>query len=196
MRVAESDRCARGLCSVIQSRLRTLRRSCRGCAVWAGAGDLHRVSDIDKAMRLASFGGPAFDLWSFDLDGSAAMAADQVVMVVVAGASPVAGFAVVASDGVELTGVGERSYLVVDGGQGDVLALSLELGVKFLSGAETVGGFQHGCQGALLPRRALLGRATPPIVSVGRAYHRSGTRGSQWSSQWASWEAWRCPSWR
>lgn len=112
-----------------------------GCAVWAGAGDLYRVSDVDKAMLLARFGGPAFDLWSFDFDGGAAVAADEVVVVVVAGASPVAGFAVVASYGVEVTGVGERSDLVVDGGQGDVLALGLELGVKFLSGAETVGGF-------------------------------------------------------
>jgi hypothetical protein len=140
VRVVESDRCARGLCSVIQLRLRILRGLWGGCAVWAGAGDLYCVSDIDKAMLLASLGGPAFDLWSFDLDGGAAVAADEVVVVVVAGASTVADFAVVASYGVELTGVGERSYLVVDGGQGDVLALGLELGVKFLSGAETVGG--------------------------------------------------------
>ena len=99
------------------------------------------MSDIDKAMRLAGFGGPTFDLWSFDLDGSAALAADEVVVVIIAGASSVADFAVVASDGVELTSVSERSYLVVDGGQGDVLAFGLELGVKFLSGAEPVGGF-------------------------------------------------------
>jgi hypothetical protein len=112
-----------------------------GRAVWAGAGDLDGVGDVDEAVLDAGFGGPAFDLWSFDFDGGAAVAADQVVVVLVAGAAAVAGFAVVASEGVDLAGVGEGSELVVDGGEGDVLALGLKLGVKFLRGAETVGGF-------------------------------------------------------
>ena len=99
------------------------------------------MGDVDKAVFLASFGGPAFDLWSFDFDGGTAVAAYQVVVVFVTGAAAVAGFAVIASQCVELAGVGERSQLVVDGGEGDVLALGLELGVKFLSGAETVGAF-------------------------------------------------------
>ncbi len=110
-------------------------------AVWAGADDLDGMGDVEKAVLLARLGRPAFDLWSFDFDDGAAVAADKVVVVLVAGAAAVAGFAVVTSKGVELAGVHERSDLVVDGGEGDVLALGLELGAKFLSGAETVGGF-------------------------------------------------------
>jgi hypothetical protein len=74
-----------------------------------------------------------------------------VVVVLTAGAASVTSFAVVASQGVELAGVGERSHLVVHGGKGDVLTLSLELGVKLLSGSEPVGSIQDGGQGALLP---------------------------------------------
>ena len=51
------------------------------CAVWAGADDLDGMGDVEKAVLLARLGGPAFDLWSFDFDGSAAVATDQVVMV-------------------------------------------------------------------------------------------------------------------
>ena len=68
-----------------------------GCAVWAGADDLDGVGDVEKAVLLASPGGPAFDFWSFDFDGVAAVAADKVVVVVIAGAATVASFAVVAS---------------------------------------------------------------------------------------------------
>ena len=93
-----------------------------------------------KPCSLPSFRGPAFDFWSFDFDRGAAVAADEVVVVLAAGAAPVAGFAIVTSQGVELAGVGERSDLVVDGGEGDVLTLGLELGVKLLSRAEPVGG--------------------------------------------------------
>ena len=84
-------------------------------------------------MFLASFGGPAFDLWSFDFNGAATVAADKVVVVLASGAAAVARFAVVASQGVEFTHVGERSDLVVDGGESDVLASGLELSVKLLS---------------------------------------------------------------
>jgi hypothetical protein len=127
---------------------------------------------------LASSGGPAFDFWSFDFDGAAAATADQVVVVVAARAAAVASFAVVAAEGVELAGIGEHSDLVVDGGEGDVLALGLQLGVKLLSRAEAVGAFQDGGKGALLPRRALLRRPTRLTVSVGADHHDVSTEGS------------------
>jgi hypothetical protein len=149
-------------------------------AVWAGAGDLDGVCDVGEAVLLANFGGPAFDLWSFDFDGGAAMAADEVVVVLVAGASAVAGFAVVASQGVELAGVSERSDLVVDSGQGDVLAQGSEFGVEFLGGAERVGAFQDGGEGALLPGGALLGRPWRLTTSVG------GHGCSSWECRMAS----------
>ena len=122
-------------------------------------------------MLLASLGGPAFDLWSFDFHGGAADAADKVVVMVGTRAAAVTGFSVIASQGVELPGVGECADLVVDGGERDVLALGLELGVQFLSRAETIGGFQDGGKGAFLARRALLGRPTRQTVSVGGDHH-------------------------
>ena len=120
------------------------KRLCRlaeGCAVSARAGDLDGMGDVEKTVLLASPGGPAFHFWSLDFDGAAAVATDKVVMVVARGAATVASFAVVASEGIELADVGKCSDLVVDGGEGDVLALGLELGMKLLGGAEPVGGF-------------------------------------------------------
>ena len=98
------------------------------------------MGDVEKSVVFTCSGRPAFDFWSFDFNGSAAVAADEVVVVLLAGAATVASFAVVASEGVDLAGVGESAYLVVDGGKCDVLALGLELGVKLLSGAEPVRG--------------------------------------------------------
>lgn len=68
-----------------------------GCAISAGADDLDGVGDVEKAVLLGCPRGPAFDFWSFDFDGSAAVAADKVVMVVICGAATVASFAVIAS---------------------------------------------------------------------------------------------------
>ena len=68
-----------------------------GCAIWAGANDLDGVGDLEKAVPLACPGGPAFDFWSFDFDGSTAVPTDEVVMVVTGGAATVASFAVIAS---------------------------------------------------------------------------------------------------
>lgn len=90
------------------------------------------MGDVCKAKCRASLCGPAFDLGPFHLDGVAALPADEVMMVLVAGATAVAGLAVVAAQRVELTGVGQGAYLVVDGGKRDVLALCLELGVELL----------------------------------------------------------------
>jgi hypothetical protein len=129
------------------------------------------VGDVEKAVLLGDPGGPAFDLWPFDFDGAAAVAADKVMVVVAGGAAPVASFAVVAAERVELAGVGEGAHLVIDGGERDVLALGLELGMKLLSRAEAVGGFSESGDRALLPGRALLGRPTRQAIRVGSDHH-------------------------
>ena len=109
------------------------------------------MGNVDKAVLLARPGRPSFHHRTFNFDGATAVAADEVVVVFAAGAAAVTSLAVIASKGVELAGVGQGSHLVVDGSEGDVLPLGLELGVKFLGRAEPVGSFQNGGQGALLP---------------------------------------------
>ena len=73
------------------------KRLAGACAIRAGADDLDGVGDVEKAVLLASLGGPAFDLWSFDFDRGAADAADKMVVVVGTRAAAVTGFSVVAS---------------------------------------------------------------------------------------------------
>jgi hypothetical protein len=68
-----------------------------GRATWAGPDDLYGVGYIDKVVVPSRLGGPALDLWSFDFNCNAAVTADQVVMMVNAGAASVSGFAIVAS---------------------------------------------------------------------------------------------------
>ena len=89
-------------------------------------------------------GRPAFDLWSLDLDGPPAVPAYQVVVVVLGIAAAVASLAVVTSEGVDVTGVGQEP--VVDSREPDVLAPGAQLGEELLGGAEPVGGFQNGGQ--------------------------------------------------
>jgi hypothetical protein len=55
------------------------------------------VGDVEKAVLPGSPRGPAFHFWSFNFDGSAAVPADKVVMVVTRGAATVASFAVIAA---------------------------------------------------------------------------------------------------
>ncbi len=132
-----------------------------------GPEDFEGVGDVDETVTVAGSGGPAFDFGPFDLDGAAALAAYEVVMVFVAGAATVARFAVVASEGVNLARFGQGPHLVVDGGKGDVVALGLEFGVEVLRGAEAVRGVQYGGEGAFLPRGTLLGRATGQTIRTG-----------------------------
>jgi hypothetical protein len=96
------------------------------------------VGDLDEAVFVAGSGGPPFDFGSFDFDCAATLAAHEVVVVFVAGTASVAGFAVRAAQGVEIACFGQGPQLVVDGGEGDVLALGLELGVEVLGGPESV----------------------------------------------------------
>ena len=110
------------------------------------------MGHVGEAVFGTRLGGPALDLRSFDFDSTAAVATDKMVVVVLAGAAAVTDFAVVAPQDVELTSFGEGPNLVVDGGEGDVLALGLQFAVQLLGGSEPVGGFQDGGQGPLLPR--------------------------------------------
>src|ERR1700679_1156952 len=68
------------------------RGSAEGSAFWAGPGDLDRMGDVEKTVLLARRSGPAFDFWSFDLDGAAAESTDQVVVMVATGAAAGEGF--------------------------------------------------------------------------------------------------------
>jgi hypothetical protein len=101
-------------------------------------------------------GGPPLDFGALDFNRSSTVPADEVVMVVIPGAATVSGFAIVASESIELASFGEDAELVVDGGQGDVLALGLQLGVQVLGGTESVGGVQDGSECTLLSGRAFL----------------------------------------
>jgi hypothetical protein len=109
-------------------------------AIRAGPRDLHGVGDIDEAVRLSRLCGPALYLRAFHLDCKPAVPADQMVVMAIAIAPAIASFAVVAAQGVELPGVGERTDLVVDRRQCDVLALGEQLGVEFLRGTESMTG--------------------------------------------------------
>src|SRR5262245_62056384 len=98
----------------------------RGGAVGAGAENFDGVGDVDEAVFAARSGGPAFDSKSFHLDGGAAPAAYQVVVVFVGSAAAVADLAVLTSQGIKLAGFGEGPHLVVHSGEGDVFAVGLE----------------------------------------------------------------------
>jgi hypothetical protein len=54
------------------------------------------VGHVGETVLPADLGGPALDLWSLDLESGAAVAAHEVMVVVVAPASAVAGLAFVA----------------------------------------------------------------------------------------------------
>jgi hypothetical protein len=63
------------------------------------------VTDVDEAVLCGDAIRPSLDSWPFDFDRTAAVAADQMVMMSGA-AAPVDGFAINAAQHVDLTGVG------------------------------------------------------------------------------------------
>ncbi len=93
------------------------RRAVRACAE-----DLHRVRHVDVAVLRGDGLGPLFHGGALDLDGLAADAAHQVVVVVAAGAAAVDGLAVGGAQDVDLARVGEGLEGAVDGGQADRVA--------------------------------------------------------------------------
>ena len=82
--------------------------------------------------------GPLLDLGSFDLFGPAAVATDEVVMVLGGLASSVEGLAVVGAQHVDLAALGQGSQLVVDGREPHVLAPGLEVAEQLLGRTEPV----------------------------------------------------------
>ena len=114
------------------------------------------VLNLAESVLVGDVVGPPLDGGAFDLDGAAAVAAHEVV-VVAHRAAPVGGFAVVGSDQVKLAGVGHHQQGSVDGCQPNVLTLVAEVVVDLAGGAEVVGaGEQVGDCGAL-PRVPLRG---------------------------------------
>jgi hypothetical protein len=125
-------------------------------AAAAPAEDLKMVLDVAKPMLIGDVVGPTLNGGAFDLDGTSAAAADEVVVVPHRAAS-VGGFAVVGADQVELAGVGHHQQGAVDGRQPNVLTLVAEIVMDLAGGAEVVGaGEQVGDSGAL-PRLPLRG---------------------------------------
>src|SRR4051812_14473815 len=97
--------------------------------------------------------GPALDRRTLDLDGAAAVAADQVVVMAL-GAAPVRRFAVSGPEYVDLPRVGQRLEGPVDSGQADGLTGGPELLVDLLGGPEVVEILERRRY-----RRTLTGRA-------------------------------------
>jgi hypothetical protein len=60
------------------------------------------VTDVDEAVLSGDAVGPPFDGWPLDLDGTATVAADKMVMMSGA-AAPIDGFAIDATQHVNLT---------------------------------------------------------------------------------------------
>ena len=87
--------------------------------------------------------GPAFDCWSLDLDGAAAPAADQVVVVRVA-ALAIDGFARVCLYDVNKPVVGHQLKGAINGRETDRFALATEDFVDVLRAAELVGRADRG----------------------------------------------------
>ena len=104
----------------------------------AGAEHLDGVADLGEAVLGRHGGGPFLDGWAGHLLGATALAADEVVMVVLDRAPAVGGLAVTGAQDVHLAGVGERLQVAVDGRQADALALRPELLVQGLRAGETV----------------------------------------------------------
>ena len=109
-----------------------------GGAVVAAAENFEMVLNIAEPVLVGDAVGPAFNSGAFDLDGAAAVPADEVV-VVAHGAAPIGRLTVVGADQVDLVGVGHHLEGAVDGGQPDVLPVLAEVIVDLAGGAEVVG---------------------------------------------------------
>jgi len=112
------------------------------------------VLNVAKPMLVSDVVGPPLDSGALDLDGTAAVAADEVVVVAHRAAS-VGGFAVVGADQVELAGVGHHQQRAVHSCQPDVLALVPEIVVDLTGRAEVVGAGEQAGYGGALPRLPL-----------------------------------------
>lgn len=126
------------------------RREClaRRGTFTAESNQLEAVVDIGESVLCGDACRPGLDSWSRDLDGASTLSAHKV-MVVCGTAMPVQGFAIVADQGVKLTGIGHESQVAIDGGQADPLA-----------GADQVGMYLLGTAKAVLAQEEFLDRLT------------------------------------
>src|SRR5690606_27385859 len=129
-------------------------------ALGAGAEHLDRVRYVAEAVLCGDGVRPALDGGARDLDGPAAVAADQVVVVLLGAAGPVDGLALVGAQHVDLARVAERLQRPVHGRETDLGAVRAQVGVDVLCAAEPFGGGQH------LPYRVPAGRRHPPCTSA------------------------------
>lgn len=109
------------------------------------------MRDVDEAVGVSDASRPALHLGSVDLDPAAAVATDEVVVMLSRAAAPESRLSVVTPQGIDIAGFSKRPQLVVDGAEGDVLAAGLELGVEVLSRAKTIGGVEDRRKSPLLP---------------------------------------------
>src|SRR5690606_16333437 len=128
-RLPQEEVASGGVC--LRRRLRQVESASGGGAVRAGAEDLQGVRDVLEPVLGGDPLGPPLDGGPLDLDGTTAVAADQVV-VVPGAAHPVDGLTLVGAQDVDLAGLGERLEGPVDGGEPDVLTGLPQPGVEIL----------------------------------------------------------------
>lgn len=96
------------------------------------------MGDVDVPVVGGDLSDPAFDFRPFDFHGSSAVPTHQVVMVVLGVTQAIASLAVVASHDIDGAGLSQRSELVVDGRESDILTSVPQLGKQLLRRPEPV----------------------------------------------------------
>jgi hypothetical protein len=123
------------------------------------AEDLNGVADPYEPVIPRDAVSPTLDFGTLYFDRPSTAAAHEVVVVIPRRATTIERFAVVRTQDVDLTAVGESSKLVVDSGESDVLSTGSKFRKEFLGRPEGVRALENGRECSLLPSRALLGDA-------------------------------------
>ena len=125
-------------------------------ALRAGAEDLDGVADVGETVLGGHFRRPLLDLVVAHLDGGAAAAADQMVVMVI-GTPAVDRFTSIGAQRVDHPGRGHRLQSPVNGCQADVLAAAAQLIMQLLGRAELVERLQQRGDRSPLPGGADVG---------------------------------------
>lgn len=96
-----------------------------GAAPGARPNNVDGMRDVAKPVVGGKLGNPALDFRPFDFDGSSTLPAHHVVVVVLALTEAIASLAVVTAHHVHDARLRQRSKLVIDGGESDILAAVL-----------------------------------------------------------------------
>lgn len=115
--------------------------------------------------------GPGFDFVARNLNGIAALIADQMVMVFAGATLPVDGFAVGRAEDIDLARGRESLEVPVHGRQADAPTLGFELVVELLRGSEPLSSTK-----CLLDGRPLLGRPLGPSRVLVHVLHHTTAR--------------------